>query len=82
MVLSMKEQETMIKTRLPVLLAERRLTQKQLSEATKIHPRKISYLYNDKLTKLDMKDLNTLCIFFNVNPGDILIFDRQPQDRL
>lgn len=81
----------MIETRLHILLAERRMSQKDLSEATGIGKNTISRYYNNTWTKINKEDISTLCKFFNCNIEDIFYYtpfnislerSKSPQDSI
>lgn len=64
----------MIETRLHILMAERRMTQKDLSEATGIGKNTISRYYNNTWTKINKDDISKLCEFFNCKIEDIFYY--------
>lgn len=64
----------MIETRLHILLAERRMSQKDLSDATGIGKNTISRYYNNTWTKINKEDISKLCKFFNCKIEDIFYF--------
>ena len=67
----------MIETKLHILLAERRMTQKELSEATGIGKNTIGRYCNDTWSKINKDDIDILCKFFNCNIGDIIEYKKE-----
>lgn len=64
----------MIETRLHILLAERRMSQKDLCDATGIGKNTISRYYNNTWTKINKEDISKLCEFFNCKVEDIFYY--------
>lgn len=64
----------MIETRLHILLAEKRMTQKDLSEAIGIGRNTISRYYNNTWTQINKDDISKLCAFFNCKVEDIFYY--------
>lgn len=62
----------MIDMKLHIKLAEKRMTQKELSEATGIGKNSISRYCNDTFEKVDKQHLNILCEFFNCPLSEII----------
>lgn len=62
----------MVKTRLHILLAERRLTQKELSELTGIGKNTINRYCNDTWVKINKEDIDVLCKFFKCKITDLI----------
>jgi putative transcriptional regulator len=62
----------MIKSTLKIRMAERDLTFKALAERTRITPRTLSNLANNKLMKLDITVLGRLCQVLGCQVGDLL----------
>ena len=62
----------MIKSMLKIRMAERDLTFKALAERTRITPRTLSNLANNKLMKLDVTVLARLCQILGCQVGDLL----------
>lgn len=61
----------MLKTRLHILMAEKRINQQELSNATGIGKNTISRYYNDSYEKINKKDIDILCNFFDCTPNDL-----------
>ena len=73
--------DNMIKWRLRVLMAERKISNKQLAEMTGIHRVTISRLKNmDELTQISGDVLNSLCKVLDVHPGDLLIYESDDKE--
>ena len=64
----------MIDCKLHMLLAEKRMTQKELSEATNIGQNSISRYCNNTWVKFDKDHLEKLCIYFGCNIEDIITY--------
>lgn len=62
----------MIRMKLHIRLAEKRITQKELSEKTGIGKNTISRYYNDTFEKIDKEHLDILCKFFNCKVEDLI----------
>lgn len=61
----------MLKPRLKVLLAEKGMTQKRLSEITGIRLPTISALSNGNLKELPLQVLDSICEALDCQPGDL-----------
>ena len=57
-----------------MLLAEKRMTQKELSEATNIGQNSISRYCNNTWVKFDKDHLEKLCVYFGCNIEDIITY--------
>ena len=65
----------MIRWRLRVLMAEKKLNNKTLAEKTGIHPTSISRLKNmDELKQISGEVLNALCNSLECTPNDLIEF--------
>ncbi len=62
----------MIETKLHILLAEKRMTQKELSDATGIGKNTIGRYCNNTWCKINKEDIDILCNFFNCKIEDII----------
>jgi putative transcriptional regulator len=71
----------MIKMKLHILMAERRITQNKLSELTGIRQPTISAYYNDKFKTIPREHLNILCRFFNCQVQDLIQYVPDPTDK-
>ncbi len=77
--LTKKKQTIMIRWRLRVLMAEKKLNNKTLAEMTGIHRTTISRLKNlDEVKQISSDILNALCIALNCTPNDLLEFTPDP----
>lgn len=72
----------MIETRIHMLLAERKMTQKSLSEVINIDRTTINRYYNDTWLKMNKDDMVTLCVFFNCKMDDIIRCNKIPQTNI
>jgi len=61
----------MIKCRLAILLAERKLRVADVVRATNLSKTTLHKLYNEQSTRVDFETINTLCKFLNCQVGDI-----------
>ena len=79
----------MIQCRLRELMAiksrgdGRKVTFHQITQATGIYNSTLSPLANNRINRVDMTILDRLCVFFNCQPGDLLIHvpDRKPENK-
>lgn len=62
----------MIEFKLHIRLAENRMTQKDLIEATGINKNTISKYFNNTSEKITKEHLNILCKYFNCKIEDII----------
>lgn len=67
----------MIKTRLKVLLAEREMTQKELSEKTGVRLPTIVNISTGNIKELPIAVLDKLCDALDCQPGDLLEYRRE-----
>jgi len=77
------ETNEMIRWRLRVLMAERNMSNKQLSEMTGLHRVTISKLKRtDELKQITGETLNLLCQALKCTPNDLIEFspDNEPQN--
>lgn len=70
----------MIETRIHMLLAERKMSQKSLSEVINIDRTTINRYYNDTWLKMSKDDMIELCVFFNCRMDDVIRCDKVPQN--
>ncbi len=83
MMLTKRPKKRMIRWRLRVLMAEKKLNNKTLAEMTGIHPTTISRLKNtDELRQISGDVLNALCNALSCTPNDLIEFTPdEPPDR-
>lgn len=62
----------MIKIKLSDLLGKHKMTQKALSNLTKIRPATISKMYYEETKRVDIDQLNRICHAFNCEISDLL----------
>jgi putative transcriptional regulator len=62
----------MIRFRISELLGKHKMTQKDLAEKTGIRPATVSALYHDKIKRLEVEHIESLCRVFNCQPGDLM----------
>ncbi len=63
-----------VHSRLHILLAERRMTQKALEEATGLSRGTITALYHDRATRVDFRVVEKLCKALKCNVGDLFTY--------
>ena len=66
-----KEAMTMIKTKLPVLLAERRMKQYELAQKAGISKNTVSSICNDNWKGISREVMDTLCETLDIQVGDL-----------
>lgn len=64
----------MIKLKLHLLMAEKRMTQKSLAEQTGLYSTIIHKYYNDTILHIPKKHLDIFCNFFNCQIQDLIEF--------
>ncbi len=64
----------MIKSNLPVLLAERRLRVADLVRMTGISKSTLHRIFNDETTRIEFDTLDKICDVLEVTPNDILVY--------
>nr|WP_312276040.1 helix-turn-helix transcriptional regulator [Moraxella sp. CTOTU46711] len=69
----------MIKSNLPVLLAERRLKVADLIRMTDISKSTMHKIYNDQTSRIDFDTIDKICEALDVNVGDI--FEYVPNEK-
>jgi putative transcriptional regulator len=57
---------------LRVLMAHKKVNQKELANATELSRPTISKLYNDDFQQIDKKTLLALCVYFQCKVGDLI----------
>ncbi len=68
----------MIKFKLHQLMAEQRMSQKEVSKKTGIHTPTINKYYHDTFKKIDREHINILCSLFNCKVQDLIEYT--PED--
>lgn len=69
----------MIRLNLRVLMAQKRLEQKDVIEGTGINKSTISRYYNDNVKKIDMNHIEILCDYFKCTPNDLFEIIKEPK---
>ncbi|OOS08360.1 putative transcriptional regulator [Moraxella cuniculi DSM 21768] len=64
----------MIKSNLPILLAERRLKVADLIRMTNISKSTMHKIYNDQTTRIDFETIDKICEALNIQVGDIFVY--------
>ncbi|EHO80763.1 helix-turn-helix domain-containing protein [Fusobacterium ulcerans] len=62
----------MIKFKIHSLMGNTRMSQKQLSETTGIHPSVIAKYYHDTIVRINREHLDEFCKIFNCNISDLI----------
>lgn len=76
-----------IYNRLKILIAEkefrekRKLTYRTISDETGISTTTLTLYMSQKGDRIDLNTLETLCKYFNCQPGDILIYSDTPPEK-
>ncbi|MDJ0917814.1 MAG: helix-turn-helix transcriptional regulator [Woeseiaceae bacterium] len=65
----------MIKSRLDVVMAERRVTGRELSRAVGITEQNLSLLRNGKVKGVRFGTLSKICEVLECQPGDLLVYE-------
>lgn len=72
----------MIRIKLSQLLGANKMTQKNLSELTKIRPNTISALYHEEAKEISFANLNALCRALDCRVEDILEYIPDTDDSI
>lgn len=64
----------MLKMKLHLLMAEHRMTQKDVAIKTGIHAPTINKYFHDTYQKIDRNHISLLCKLFNCNVQDLIEF--------
>lgn len=70
-----------IHCRLSAILGERRIKQIEVVRETGLAKATVNLLYNDRTTKVDYATLDKLCSFLNCQPGDLLVYVPESQNK-
>nr|DAM73034.1 MAG TPA: Cro/C1-type HTH DNA-binding domain protein [Bacteriophage sp.] len=62
----------MIKIHLSKLLGERRITQSELANKTKIRPATINEMYHELIERINLEHLNSICRVLDIEVEDLL----------
>ena len=62
----------MIRIKLSDLLGKHKMSQKALSDLTKIRPATISKMYYEEIKRIDIKQLDNICKAFNCEISELL----------
>lgn len=71
----------MIKMHLSRLLGERKMTQSTLARLAGVRPNSINVFYHEKIQRIDVDMLNSICQVLGCQPGDLLEFIPNSQDK-
>lgn len=76
------EKHRVMKCRLRILMAEKDppLTQKRLAELTSLSTTTVNQLYGNKFKRLDSNTIETLCNYFDIDVGDLLVMENVRDD--
>lgn len=70
----------MIKSNLPILLAERRLRVADLVRMTGISKSTLHRIYNDETTRIEFDTLDKICEVLDVMPNDVLLYSKKVEE--
>ena len=62
----------MVKLKVHILMAEHRMTQKEVSEKTGIQPSVMNKYYNDTIIRINRDHLDAFCKLFNCKIQDLI----------
>ena len=62
----------MIKFKLHLLMAEKRMSQKEVSDITGITPSIVNKYYHDKILRIPVEHLGKFCKLFNCSISDLI----------
>ena len=65
----------MIKSRLKILLTEKGLTQRKLSELTGVRPATITGIVNNSIKQIPVDSVSKICEALNCNVGDLFYYE-------
>ena len=65
----------MISVRLDIVMAERRVTGRELALAVGITEQNLSLLRNGKVKGVRFGTLSSICEFLDCQPGDLLVYE-------
>jgi putative transcriptional regulator len=67
-----RRDQAKVRSRLSILMGERRVRIIDLARATGISRNMLAKLYHDRARRLDLGDLAKLCVYFGCGVGDLL----------
>lgn len=70
----------MINFKIHVLMAQKRLSQKELCELTGISPSVMNKYYHGTIARISPEHLNMFCKIFNCNVQDIIEYSSDKED--
>ena len=70
-----------VKCRLSTILGERRLKMSDVVRGTGLGRMTVWNLYHDRATKIGYDTLGKLCQFLNCQPGDLLVYEPDEEDK-
>ena len=65
----------MIKVRLDIVMAERKVTGRELASAVGITEQNLSLLRNGKVKGVRFGTLSTICAVLDCQPGELLVYE-------
>ena len=70
-----------LRTRLHVLMGEKKIKSiNKLHQLTGLSRKTLSRIYNEEAEQLDYKTVETLCQFFDVQPGELFYIEESDQE--
>ena len=70
----------MIVSKLPVILAEKKLRVADVVRATGMSKSTLHKLYNEESSRIDFNTIDQLCEFLDVQVGDLFIYESNTKD--
>lgn len=70
----------MIISRLPIILAERKLRVADVVRATGMSKSTLHKLYNEESSRIDFNTIDQLCEFLDVQVGDLFVYKPNTED--
>jgi putative transcriptional regulator len=67
-----KEEVKVIRINVSEWLGKKKMTQKELSEATGIRPATISALYHETAKRIEIEQIDKICEVFDCEPGELI----------
>lgn len=75
-----KEVIILIVSRLPVILAEKKLRVADVVRATGMSKSTLHKLYNEESSRIDFNTIDQLCEFLDVQVGDLFVYKPNTED--
>ena len=69
-----------IKSRLHMLMAERKMSMVDLARETGLNRNTVGSFYHDRAKRIDYATLEAVCRYFGCQPGDVLVYTEETDD--